>query len=82
MRYRYRMVQVPPNVVLKAKVETGTEAAMYLERIANQMAAEGWEFYRVDEVGVALQPGCHAALLGARTTTTVYHVITFRRPAS
>jgi hypothetical protein len=42
----------------------------------------GWEFYRVDEIGVETVPGCLAAIFGGRSTHTAYYVITFRRPTS
>ncbi len=57
MAYQYKMVQVPQDVTVKMKEQRGNEAAAYLESIANTHAADGWEFYRVDEVGVLAQPG-------------------------
>jgi hypothetical protein len=77
--YEYMMVQVPPTIVVKQKEQAGNEAAFYLQSIANQYAAQGWEFYRVDTVGVVVQPGCLASLFGAQRTTTEYYVVTFRR---
>ena len=47
--------------------------------MANQYTAQGWEFFRVDTVGVAVQPGCLAALLGQRQVVINYYVVTFRR---
>jgi hypothetical protein len=79
MNYEYKMVQMPPNIAVKAKEAQGNEAAYYLERIANEWAMQGWEFYRVDTVGVQMQPGCLGALLGAKATTYDYFVVTMRR---
>lgn len=75
--YEFKMVQLPQTFVLKQ--DTGKEIAAYLEKIAHEMGAHGWEFYRVDSVGVAVQPGCLAALAGTRQTMTYYNVVTFRR---
>ncbi len=78
--YQYHMVQVPPNIHAQSG-NKGNEAASYLQNIANEKSAQGWEFYRVDTVGVVESPGCLAALLGAKQSVTDYFVITFRRPA-
>jgi hypothetical protein len=79
MAYEYKMVQVPPTIVVKAKEQRGNEAAHYLQSLANAQAAEGWEFYRVDTVGVVTKPGCLASLFGAKQTLIQYYVVTFRR---
>lgn len=76
--YKYKMVQIPPNIAVKMKGHKGNEAAAYLEEIVNQYAEEGWEFYRVDSIGVELQPGCLAALFGKKAEDSLYYVVTFR----
>jgi hypothetical protein len=78
MPYEYRMVQVPPNISLRG-AERGQEAAQYLQGVVNEQARQGWEFYRVDQIGVAVSPGCLLALIGQKTTYTQYYVVTFRR---
>ena len=80
MSFAYRMVQIPPNVLVRGNVTQGTEAASYLEGVVNQHASEGWEFFRVDPIGVQTQPGCLAGLLGHQATEITYYVITFRKP--
>ena len=80
MAYEYRMVQVPPNIQVKKKEYAGNEAAMYLQTIATEQTAQGWEFYRVDTIGIKLQPGCLGALFGQRESIVNYYVVTFRRP--
>lgn len=77
--YQYKMVQVPPTIAVKAKEYRGNEAAAYLEELANQYAAQGWEFYRVDEVGVVIKPGCLGSLFGKKVEFYTYYVVTFRR---
>jgi hypothetical protein len=78
VRYEYRMVQLPQTFILKQ--DTGKEIAAYLEKLASDWGAQGWEFYRIDEVGVAVQPGCFAALGGAKASIVTYNVMSFRRP--
>lgn len=72
------MVQIPPNI--QVKQSSGQDAAAYLQTAVNQYAAQGWEFYRVDTIGVMVSPGCLGALLGAKQSYIEHYVITFRRP--
>jgi hypothetical protein len=80
--FQYQMVQVPPNIQVQAKTQKGNEAANYLQNVVNQYTADGWEFYRVDPIGVSVQPGCLASLLGQKEQINTYYVITFRKPSS
>lgn len=77
--YQYKMVQIPPNIAVKAKDYRESEAADYLEELANHYASQGWEFYRVDEVGVVVKPGCLGSLFGRQVEYLTYYVVTFRR---
>ena len=78
MSYQYKMVQIPPNVSVGNRPQVDA-AATYLEGIVNQMAGQGWEFMRIDTIGVHVSPGCLASLLGQRSSVTNYYVVTFRR---
>lgn len=77
--YEYKMVQIPPDVAVREKEHRGNEAAAYLQHIVNDMARQGWEFHRVDPVGVNVLAGCLGAAGGAKGSHQVYYVITFRR---
>jgi len=77
--YQYKMVQVPPNIEVQAREHRGNEAAAYLEGVVNSNAGQGWEFYRVDAIGVSVRPGCLAGLLGGKRVTSTYYVVTFRK---
>jgi hypothetical protein len=77
INYEFKMVQLPQTFVLKQ--DTGKEIAAYLEKLVQETGAQGWEFYRIDQVGVLVQPGCLAAFTGTKQTMTYYNVITFRR---
>ncbi|EHT8771985.1 DUF4177 domain-containing protein [Salmonella enterica] len=74
--YTYKMVQIPPNISVKAKDNKNGIAAAYLQQEVNSWAAEGWEFQRVDTIGIEEQPGCFG---GNKSTLTHYYVITFRK---
>ncbi|MCW3171251.1 hypothetical protein [Shewanella subflava] len=79
--YKYKMIQIPSNITVQMKAHKGNEAAAYMEQVVNKWAADGWEFYRVDAVGVTLQAGCMGASSGKNAEDTSYNVITFRMPA-
>ena len=76
--YVYKMVQVPPNIEVQAGQERGGEAAEYMNELVSKMAFQGWEFYRIDTLGVVKRPGCLAGLLGVGATRTEYYVVCFR----
>lgn len=78
--YQYKMVQIPPHIEVKESQHQGSEAAAYLESVVNTYAQQGWEFYRVDPIGVNVQPGCLPSLLGQKAVLVTYYVITFRAP--
>jgi hypothetical protein len=71
------MEQIPPTIVVQQA--KGFEAAEYLQGIVNRFATNGWEFYRVDEIGVQVAPGCLGLLMGIRAETRSLYVVTFRR---
>jgi len=79
MHYEYRMLQVPPTISIKMKEAKGQEAAVYLQTIVRENAQDGWEFFRVDTIGVQVKPGCLGSMFGASTATVTSYVITFRR---
>jgi hypothetical protein len=79
MGYEYKMVQIPPNIIVKSKDWQGQEAAYYLQELVDQYAAQGWEFYRVDTIGIVRKPGCLASLFGKQAEFFEYYVVTFRR---
>jgi hypothetical protein len=80
MLYQYLMVQVPSNLGVKSSSYQGNEAAQFLQNVVNHHAAQGWEFYRVDKLGIVTTPGCLAALFGAKQLQMEFSVVTFRRP--
>ncbi len=80
-RWHYMMKQVPRQIQVQEGTQTGGIAATFLSEIVEHQAARGWEFFRVDEIGVQVNPGCLAALFGATTSHESYFVVTFRREA-
>jgi hypothetical protein len=78
-KYEYHMVQMPPNISVAKKGYAGNEAAGYLQEVVSGMSREGWEFFRIDSIGVQVKPGCLAALFGSKVEERLYYVATFRR---
>ncbi|WGE29401.1 DUF4177 domain-containing protein [Edwardsiella tarda] len=75
--YTYKMVQIPPNIIINAKkTNKKRAAAAFLEETVNMMASDGWDFYRTDAIGVEEAPGCFSSKSGP----SLYYVITFRKP--
>lgn len=80
MAYSYKMIQIPQSIEVKGK-DANQAAATYVESTVNQMASQGWEFYRIDLINVLEQPGCLGWLIGNRANYVTYSVITFRKSA-
>jgi hypothetical protein len=64
------MVQLSPIIPVAPSPVRGDEVAVYLESIVNAHAKQGWEFYRIDSIGVA-----------AKGVRLDYYVATFRASA-
>lgn len=79
MQYKYKMIQAPPNISVNMRDAKGQEAAKYLEEVVSKYAQNGWEFYRVDSLGVTENPGCLAGLAGQKAVQYLVYVITFRK---
>jgi hypothetical protein len=79
MPQQYKMVQVPPSVAGKLS-GGGEEAAEYLQDIANKMAADGWEFQRMDAMTVVKPVGCFGLVMSAKGETVSVYVMTFAKP--
>ena len=76
--YEYKMVQIPRD--LSAKVGEGDNlAANMLQRIVDQNAIDGWEFYRIDNLTILEKPGCLGSLMGQKEIFSSVGVVSFRR---
>ena len=77
--YSYKMVQIPPNIQINEGASTKGVAASYLEAVVNEYAQKGWDFFRVDQIGIQIYPGCLSRLVGVGVQTVAYYVVTFRK---
>jgi hypothetical protein len=78
--YEYKMVELSPVLAVptQGQGQDDDEAARYLQSLVNEQAEQGWEFYRVDALGVAERSGLLAKLFGHKLQH--HYVATFRRP--
>ena len=79
MPYEYKVV--PFIGTMKAGDEQGAhKVAAQLQDLLAQVV--GWEFYRIDQVQIAVKPGCLAGLLGAKQSYISFDQVIFRRQKS
>jgi len=74
------MVQVAPNVRIEFEADGSRVLADHFQRVVDQEAAAGWDFYRTDPFYVVESPGCLGALFGGKDVSRMHYVATFRRP--
>jgi hypothetical protein len=77
--YDYRVV--PLSITTDSVGSEAHVAAERVRRVVAQMAAEGWDFYRIDTVGVEVRPGCLGAILGQTSAERSCSLAIFRRPS-
>ena len=73
------MVQIPANFSAQEGQVQGNEIATYVQDWANKLAAQGWEFYRIDSMSMTVAPGCMTSLFGGGHQYMQYSIMTFRR---
>lgn len=79
--FEYKMVQIASIIDIDSDESADSVAAEMLAELVNDETEGGWEFFRVDEISVRINPGCLAGLLGVAARYRNYQVVTFRRPA-
>jgi hypothetical protein len=77
--YLYKMIQMAQSIEVQEGKSHRRVAADYLENIVNKMAVDGWEFYRIDSIGITVAPGCLGSLFNQSPRHVSYYVATFRR---
>jgi len=77
--YEYKVVNVPNAMVVEKGLDLSQTVAKFIETKANELAQEGWEFYRKDDYAIAGILGCLAAFCGQNGQTERFALLTFRR---
>jgi hypothetical protein len=57
---------------------SAADVATQLERVINQYAVNGWEFYELADVNIEVRPGCIAGLFGASAQYVRFDQLIFR----
>lgn len=77
--HEYRVV--PFRATAKTQDARGAaQVAEQLQHAIQEHVNAGWEFVRVEQVQMQINPGCIAALLGARANVVPLDQIVFRMP--
>lgn len=81
MEYEYRVVSIKTGVTEKdfKKGVASSKIAAQVEIQIQNLAREGFEYYRSFPVNVAVKPGCLKALFGAKIETVEVGVMVFRK---
>jgi hypothetical protein len=80
---KYEYLAVPFVGQLKQgvfSVENAKKVTEQLQGVINHYVQQGYEFYRIDKVGVQVTPGCMASLFGASVSSITFDQVIFRRP--
>lgn len=73
--YKYKMVQIPPCITVTVKENRSGIAAEYLENVVNEWSSQGWDFHRVDVIGIEEKFG----MFSHKKRYSHYYVICFRK---
>lgn len=83
MAFEYKVVDIPRNLQLmekelkKSGISGDQAVAGYLEGRINELAKDGWEYVRSEQMSMTVNPGCFA--VGGNAQTTAYNVAVFRK---
>ena len=77
--YEYKTVPVPSHLATQEGRDLAQELANYIQNIINNMAKDGWEFYRADNFSISETLGCLSSLFGVKPNMENYNILTFRK---
>ena len=79
LKMQYKVEFLPADLVVRRGSEGFQQAVGTIEGIINRYAAQGFQLEQVAQISVAEQPGCFASLFGAKTLSTTYNALIFRK---
>jgi hypothetical protein len=77
--YQYLVV---PFIGQSTGSVSASEVAKQMERVIEDHASRGWEFYQLSDVNIEVRPGCLAGLLGAPVQYVRFDQLIFRADKS
>lgn len=75
---QYKCVPGPKNLMVN-RVEDMDGAVVQFSDLINEHCRDGWDFFSLEEVSVTRQPGCLAAIFGAKEMTVTYNMLVFKK---
>jgi hypothetical protein len=75
---QYKCVPAPQNLIISKRGDE-EEAVRSFANIINSEANNGWNFHSMENIAVTQKPGCFAALLGTKDTTTYFNMLVFSK---
>jgi hypothetical protein len=75
----YKVEFLPADLVTQKGSGGFNQAVGTIENILNRYAGGGYELAQVAQISVAEQPGCLAGILGAKTVSTTYNALIFKK---
>ena len=75
---QYKTVAAPIGLTINAGEGAAKAVATYSELISKE-AVGGWELHSIESIPVEEKPGCFAALFGAKSTTTYFNMLIFKK---
>ena len=78
--YQYRVVPFMGQANAR-DARSAERVSAQLKSLIDANVGEGWEFYRIDQIQVAVSPGCLGGLFGQRETMVALDQVIFRQEA-
>lgn len=73
---RYRVI---PFIGKVKRYQSANDVSNQLEALINEGAKEGWQFEQVNNVNIEVQPGCLAAIFGAKVDYVRFDMVIFKK---
>ena len=73
---QYKCVPAPLGLVITGKKDY-ERAVRSFANIINRESIDGWKYHSMESISVQHQPGCIAALFGAKPTVESYNMLIF-----
>lgn len=77
---QYKTVAAPVGLTIKAGDPEGcSKAVAQYADVIQREAVGGWELDMIQSIPVEEQPGCLAGLFGAKSVTTYFNMLVFKK---
>lgn len=77
---QYKTVAAPVGLTIKAGDPAGcSKAVAQYADVIQKEAVGGWELDMIQSIPVEEKPGCLAGLLGAKSVTTYFNMLVFKK---